>query len=67
MTILSARLVPTAFFFPVRFQCIQMLLELSEKTRQFIPVVPYLLEVWIHIGVCLVKEHSLTPGLLYGL
>ncbi|KAJ3073438.1 Nucleolar Complex 2 protein, partial [Quaeritorhiza haematococci] len=40
----AIRLKPSAQFFPYRFHCIQMLINLMEKTGTFIPVAAYLLE-----------------------
>ncbi|XP_015123285.1 nucleolar complex protein 2 homolog [Diachasma alloeum] len=38
-------LIPTAQFYPLRFHCCQMLINISKETEKFIPVLPYLLEV----------------------
>lgn len=38
------RLSPTAAFFPLRFHCCSMLINLSRNTRTFIPVLPFVLE-----------------------
>lgn len=39
------KLIPSAQYFPLRFHCCRMLIELSGRTRVFIPVLPYLTEV----------------------
>lgn len=38
------RLSPTAAFFPLRFHCCSMLINLSRNTKTFIPVLPFVLE-----------------------
>uniref|UniRef100_T1P9I6 Uncharacterized protein n=1 Tax=Musca domestica TaxID=7370 RepID=T1P9I6_MUSDO len=39
------RLIPTAQYFPLRFHCLQSLIELAKNTHTFIPVLPLILEV----------------------
>jgi nucleolar complex protein 2 len=41
----TARLVPTARYFPLRLQCVRMLNHLANSTGHFIPVGPLLLDV----------------------
>ncbi|XP_075153007.1 nucleolar complex protein 2 [Haematobia irritans] len=39
------RLIPTAQYFPLRFHCLQSLIELAKASHTFIPVLPLILEV----------------------
>lgn len=39
------RLVPTAQYFPLRFHCLQSLINLAKETNTFIPVLPLIFEV----------------------
>ncbi|XP_069679177.1 nucleolar complex protein 2 [Periplaneta americana] len=41
----TIKLVPTAQYYPLRFHCVQMLIQLSKQTATFIPILPFLLEV----------------------
>ncbi|XP_058834019.1 nucleolar complex protein 2 homolog [Topomyia yanbarensis] len=39
------KLIPSAQYFPLRFHCCKMLIDLTARTRIFIPVLPFLVEV----------------------
>ncbi len=39
------KLKPSANYFPLRFHCVQVLIDLSRATKVFIPILPFILEV----------------------
>lgn len=39
------KLKSSAHYFPLRFHCVKMLIDLSRSTKVFIPILPYILEV----------------------
>ncbi|XP_038212121.1 uncharacterized protein LOC119832495 [Zerene cesonia] len=41
----TIKLVPTHQYYPLRFHCVEILINLSRETNTFIPVLPYLVEV----------------------
>lgn len=41
----AIKLIPTAQYFPLRFHCVQMLVQLAKETHTFVPVLPFVLEV----------------------
>lgn len=45
VTINTIKLVPTHQYYPLRFHCVEILMNLSKETETFIPVLPFLTEV----------------------
>uniref|UniRef100_A0A2M4BD76 Putative nucleolar complex protein 2 n=1 Tax=Anopheles marajoara TaxID=58244 RepID=A0A2M4BD76_9DIPT len=45
ITIGVIKLIPSAQYFPLRFHCCRILTQLNAKTRIFIPVLPFLVEI----------------------
>ncbi|XP_018397154.1 PREDICTED: nucleolar complex protein 2 homolog [Cyphomyrmex costatus] len=41
----TIKVIPTPQYYPLRFHCIEMLIIISNKTRTFIPILPFLLEI----------------------
>ncbi|KOX74962.1 Nucleolar complex protein 2 like protein [Melipona quadrifasciata] len=41
----TIKLIPTPQYYPLRFHCLQILIDISKKTETFIPVLPFLLEI----------------------
>ncbi|CAF1666100.1 unnamed protein product [Rotaria magnacalcarata] len=42
----TIRLVPTTRYYPLRFHCVRLLIKLTELTSVFVPVLPFLLEMF---------------------
>lgn len=50
----TIKLVPTHQYYPLRFHCVEILINLSKESNTFIPILPFLLEVSkIYILSCL--------------
>lgn len=43
----TIKLVPTHQYYPLRFHCVEILINLSKESNTFIPILPYLVEVRI--------------------
>ncbi|XP_054016608.1 nucleolar complex protein 2 homolog [Hylaeus anthracinus] len=41
----TIKVIPTPQYYPLRFHCLQMLIDISKETGIFIPVLPFLLEI----------------------
>lgn len=41
----TIKVIPTQQYYPLRFHCLQMLIDISRETGTFIPVLPFLLEI----------------------
>ncbi|EZA53701.1 Nucleolar complex protein 2-like protein [Ooceraea biroi] len=41
----TIKVIPTAQYYPLRFHCAQMLINISKETNVYIPVLPFLLEL----------------------
>lgn len=41
----TIKVIPTPQYYPLRFHCLQMLIDISKETDTFIPILPFLLEV----------------------
>ena len=43
---LSDRLIPISRYYPLRFHCVRLLIKLNQLTPTFVPVLPFLLEMF---------------------
>ncbi|KAG7212851.1 hypothetical protein KM043_002205 [Ampulex compressa] len=41
----TIKVIPTAQYYPLRFHCVEMLINISKETDIFVPILPFLLEV----------------------
>ena len=41
----TIKVIPTPQYYPLRFHCLQMLIDISKETDTFIPTLPFLLEI----------------------
>lgn len=41
----TIKVIPTTQYYPLRFHCVQMLINISKETNTFIPILPFLLEI----------------------
>ena len=41
----TIKVIPTPQYYPLRFHCLQMLIDISKETDTFIPILPFLLEI----------------------
>lgn len=49
----TIKLVPTHQYYPLRFHCIEILINLSKESNSFIPILPYLVEVRFHVRIAI--------------
>lgn len=59
----TIKLIPTAQYYPLRFQCVQILIKLSRDSGTYIPIAPFLLEVSI-FNFFLIKQET-KPNLTF--
>lgn len=41
----TIKVIPTTQYYPLRFHCVQILIDISRETDTFIPILPFLLEI----------------------